>query len=138
LNPDGYTAHMRENRAGQDLNRNWVIKGAGNTGFDQPETRALADFIAKEMAGADATLEASMEYHCCIGGLIHPWAYKSERPASDVLERHVAVGKMVSELFGYRYGTVREIVGYDAVGGSDDYYLETYGRRAFSFEGEGG
>ena len=41
-------------------------------------------------------------------------------------------------IFGYDYGTVREIVGYDAVGGSDDYYLETYGRRAFSFEGKEG
>lgn len=138
MNPDGYAARQRENAHGQDLNRDFAIKAAGNDGFTQPETKAITSYIAKEATETGFSLEASMEYHCCIGGLIHPWAYTAQPLPKEALERQVEVGKQMQTIFGYRYGTVREIVGYDAVGGSDDYYLETYGRRAFSFEGAEG
>lgn len=138
LNPDGFSDGARENSNGQDLNRNFTIKAAGNNGFTEPETKNLTAYMAKEAQAMSFTLHASMEYHCCIGGLIHPWAYTSRAMDADQLQRHQPVAAMVKELFGYNAGTVREIVGYDAVGGSDDYYLETYGKRSFSFEGSEG
>jgi hypothetical protein len=138
VNPDGFDRRRRENASGQDLNRDFPNDLAGKSGFTQPETRAIADFVRKELTRNDATLEASLEYHCCIGGLIHPWAYSPEPLEPLALERHRQVGRKVQSLFGYASGTVREIVGYTAVGGSDDYYFETYGRRAFSFEGAEG
>ncbi len=138
LNPDGYTARQRENGRGQDLNRNFSIKAAGNQGFSEPETKGITTYMAKEAQATGFSLEASMEYHCCIGGLIHPWAYTASPLPKETMDRHVEVGEKMKSIFGYQYGTVREIVGYDAIGGSDDYYLETYGRRAFSFEGAEG
>ena len=75
LNPDGYEARQRENAQGQDLNRDWSIKAAGNNGFTQPETRLLAERIRQEAQAGNLAVKATMEYHCCIGGLIYPWAY---------------------------------------------------------------
>lgn len=135
INPDGYTARQRENARGQDLNRNFTIKAAGNTGFTEPETKGISDYMKREQAAMGFSLEMSMEYHCCIGGLIHPWAHTRNPLEPVAKKRHTDVGDVVKSIFGYRYGTVREIVGYEAIGGSDDYYYETYGRRAFTFEG---
>ena len=138
VNPDGYSNRRRENNRGAELNRDFAIRAAGNNGFTQPETRAIRDFVAEKVKQHSGQLEVSMEYHCCIGGLIHPWAHapKPLEPAAE--KRHVEVGELVQKTFGYRYGTTRDIVGYSATGGSDDYYYETYGRRAFSFEGSFG
>ena len=136
MNPDGYAAGQRGNASGADLNRDFSIQAAGNQGFRQPETRAISNFIAVEAQTHQLRLEATMEYHCCIGGLIHPWAWTSEGLTGESLARHQEFGEWVKDIFDYPYGTVSDILGYSAVGGSDDYYLETYGRRAFSFEGQ--
>lgn len=138
MNPDGYSNGRRENSRGADLNRDFTIQAAGNSAFRQPETRSIAEFMAKESREGNLSVEASMEYHCCIGGLIHPWAWTREPLTGEKLARHEEIGEIVSNLFQYPYGTVSDILGYSAVGGSDDYYLETYGRRAFSFEGSRG
>ncbi len=139
MNPDGYSAGRRENARGADLNRDFRIQAAGNQGFVQPETRSITDFIASESLSGDLLIEASMEYHCCIGGLIHPWAYNPQQYLTgEQLARHQEIGEIVSNLFSYPYGTVNDLLGYWAIGGSDDYYLEKYGRRAFSFEGARG
>jgi hypothetical protein len=138
FNPDGYSANRRENAVGKDLNRDFVIQAVGNQGFTQPETKQYADYIAQEMQEQNLQLEATMEYHCCIGGLIHPWNYDVSRALQgDQRTRHFRIGAKVRELMGYPHGNVRDIVNYPfgAVGGSDDYFLEKYGRRAFSFEG---
>ncbi len=136
MNPDGYSAGQRGNAVGADLNRDFKIQAAGNQGFRQPETLAVTNFVALEAQSLQLTVEATMEYHCCIGGLIHPWAWTSEGLTGDALTRHQEFGELVKDIFNYPYGTVSDILGYSAVGGSDDYYLETYGRRAFSFEGQ--
>lgn len=138
LNPDGYSRGQRTNSNGADLNRDFTIQAARNDGFRQPETRAISTFMANETSSLKLILEASMEYHCCIGGLIHPWAWTPEGLTGEPLARHQTFGASVSDIFGYPYGTVSDILGYTAIGGSDDYYLETYGRRAFSFEGQQG
>ena len=135
MNPDGYSNGLRENARGADLNRDFTIRAAGNNAFKQPETRFITQYMASETAHQNLSVEATMEYHCCIGGLIHPWAWTSDPLTGETLERHQNVGEIMQSLFGYPYGTVNDILGYSAVGGSDDYYLETYGRRAFSFEG---
>lgn len=136
MNPDGYSAGQRGNASGADLNRDFKIQAAGNDGFRQPETRSITTFVANEVKAMNLTVEATMEYHCCIGGLIHPWAWTPEGLTGEPLARHQAFGEMVKDILGYPYGTVNDILGYSAVGGSDDYYLETYGRRAFSLEGQ--
>ena len=142
-NPDGYTRGQRENANGVDLNRDYTIQAAHNQGFTQPETRAISTYVANEVQANNLTLEASMEYHCCFGSLIYPWNYDPTRALTgDLASRAQEVGSQVRQLVGYNSGNVRDTLGagYEngAVGGSDDYYLETYGRRAFSFEGTQG
>lgn len=138
VNPDGYSVGRRGNASGADLNRDFSIRAAGNQGFRQPETRAITSFIESEVRSQNLAVEATMEYHCCIGGLIHPWAWTPAGLTGEALQRHRDFGEMVTDIFSYPYGTVNDILGYSAVGGSDDYYLETYGQRAFSFEGQNG
>lgn len=136
MNPDGYSAGQRGNANGADLNRDFEIQAAGNQAFKQVETKSLTSFIRNEVSSLGLTMEATMEYHCCIGGLIHPWAWTPEGLTGEPLARHQEFGQFVNQIFGYPFGTVNDILGYSAVGGSDDYYLETYGRRAFSLEGQ--
>lgn len=141
INPDGFSSGRRENSKGADLNRDFSNPKANFTAFKQVETKSVAEFIAAEQKKHNFTLEASMEYHCCIGGLIHPNAYtRTPLPTAD-LSRHQEIGTIVKRLFKkngqpYAVGTVHTMLQYpETLGGSDDYYFHTYGRRAFSFEG---
>ena len=137
-NPDGYDLRQRENQQGLDLNRDFPVQGADNQSLQAPETRAEIAFMAKQVHDNNLSLEATMEYHCCASGLVIPWNYDvNKRLVGDQLARHQAVGEKVKALFSYPYGNVRDVVNYPAgaAGGSDDYFLQTYGRRAFSFEG---
>ena len=82
-----------------------------------------------------------MEYHCCIGALIEPWAYTYTPPAQEVRQRANEVANAMFNALGrdLEAGTVHEILNYPPTfGGSDDYYLENYGRRAYSYEGREG
>jgi hypothetical protein len=56
LNPDGVDeGFWRHNAGGVDLNRDW-------SAFNQPETRAVRDFLKKEITG-DKQLLASIDFH---------------------------------------------------------------------------
>lgn len=142
INPDGYEGRQRENSRGLDLNRNFVIKAVGNNGFSEPETKGITDLMAKETSSLSLSLDMTMEYHCCIGGLIHPWNYNvNKKLEGDLLQRKNEILSIFNPIFpGFLVGNVRDVVNYPqgAVGGSDDYYLETYQKRAFSFEGREG
>lgn len=141
LNPDGYEDGARENADGTDLNRSFPIRGANYRGIQASETKAIRDFVAQQVAEENVALEVSMEYHCCIGALIEPWAYKYEAPGADVQARNREVENALWAALGrsIEAGTVHEVLDYPLTnGGSDDYYLENYGRRAYSYEGRYG
>ena len=141
LNPDGYDNGRRENASGTDLNRSFPIRGANYPGRTAPETKAIRDYLATELATHSLSLEVSMEYHCCIGALITPWAYTRSSPSIDVRARANSVIGEMRKALGKELGagTVHEVLNYPTVnGGSDDYYLENYGRRAYSYEGRSG
>ena len=105
VNPDGYEYHRqtspeqraedggpdsgnswgRMNANRTDLNRDFRVKGAGFSGFNEPESRSLADGVEKALAGA--SLKVSLDYHCCIGdgALLYSYAFTASQrlPAAD-------------------------------------------------------
>ncbi len=135
LNPDGYVAHKRGNSNGVDLNRDWDVVPANFQGFKQSETRALAEKLAELQHRLSLRFEVTVDYHCCIGALLHPWSYKNAKlPAGDK-RRHEEVEQLAAKNLGIQLGTTDEVLGYAPLGTTKDYYYSTYGARAFTYEG---
>jgi hypothetical protein len=135
LNPDGYAAKKRTNSAGADLNRDWDIVPAGFEGFKQVETKALSEKLAYLKQDMSLRYEITVDYHCCIGALLHPWSYKNEKlPAGDKA-RHEEVEQLAAKALGIQVGTTNEVLGYAPLGTTKDFYYSTYGTRAFTYEG---
>lgn len=135
-NPDGFIAGIRENSNHVDLNRDFTIPSLGNEGFKQVETKSFVNLIHSEAKKEKFSLEFFMEYHCCIGGLIHPWAHTEKPIAKQQLAALEEIGEISKKTLGYPYGNAHEIVNYNATGASIDYIQETFMRRAFSLEGK--
>lgn len=135
-NPDGFVAGVRENANGVDLNRDFELPSMATKGVTQPETKAFLAFINGERQKENFSLELFMEYHCCIGGLIHPWTHADKSPSRGEMKVLREVGEISKKTFGYPYGNAWDIVSYNASGTSIDYIQESFMRRAFSFEGK--
>jgi hypothetical protein len=137
LNPDGYMARRRESIRGMDLNRDFDLLQANKAGFTQPETRGLTELLQTELSKMRANLALTMDYHCCVGGVIYPWGFSRTKvlpqPERD---RHLKFGSIMLEQFPrYIIGRAIEIVNYTALGASDDYYHEKFKSASFTFEG---
>jgi predicted deacylase len=48
-NPDGYDRVQRENKNGLDLNRDYPLVRANKSGFTQPETTSLVQYISNDI-----------------------------------------------------------------------------------------
>jgi hypothetical protein len=140
LNPDGYASDRRENDRGQDLNRDFDMKLAGKSGFKHPETKGLLDFLKAEQTALNWDLKLTLDYHCCVGALIYPWGHSETRqlPAAELAEHKRLANKMLGRFGNYPSGQAYQIVGYTAVGASDDWFHETFGATSFTFEGAQG
>lgn len=139
FNPDGYDARQRGNSTGQDLNRDFTVRQANFTGFRQIETKAVRDLIATQLKAYQQHLVLTMDYHCCIGAALYPWSFDpSPSVPADVLARFQAAGKVIKAAFGSQFpvGRTPDILGYDAIGTSKDFYYESFGALSFTYEGE--
>lgn len=160
INPDGYEYHRmtppdqltqeggpdsgnswgRMNAHQVDLNRDFRVKGANFDGFDEPESKALAEGVDKVLAGA--SLRVAVDYHCCIGNgaLLYSYAFSESRalPKADEDRVRRFGGFLQRELKGAALGTSPNIAGYAAVGTTMDYYYETYKAAAITYEGKYG
>lgn len=134
-NPDGFIAGERENANSMDLNRDFGLPSQGDKAATQPETKAFLSLLKSEQTSESFSLELFMEYHCCIGGLIHPWTYANKAPSRREMKALTEIGEISKSTFGYPYGNAWDIVNYNASGTSIDFIQETFMRRAFSFEG---
>jgi len=136
LNPDGYDARQRENAHGVDLNRDWDVPPAGFKGFKEIETRALAQRLEALSTQYRLSFRLTVDYHCCVGALLHPWAYKKEKlPAAD-LAKHAAIGELANRHLGeIEVGATGEVLGYFPMGTTKDYYYDRYGALSFTYEG---
>lgn len=137
MNPDGYAARQRANRNGKDLNRDFGLKSINKAGFTQPETASLISTIRTELQSQNASLNLTFDYHCCFGGVLYPWGYsKTNRLPEKAKAEHLRVGAIIINQFpSYKIGGTYELLGYAAVGNSKDFYHETFGATAFTFEG---
>ena len=136
LNPDGYEARERENANGVDLNRDWDVPPAGFSGFKEPETSTLKKQLeVMSLSDLSLTYQVTVDYHCCIGALLHPWSYtQTPLPQSD-LDKHSGIGELVKQNLGVPFGTTGDILGYYPLGTSKDYYYHRYRALSFTYEG---
>jgi len=136
VNPDGYEIHSRTNANGVDLNRDWDLPSTGYTGFREVETRLLAhQLLELEKPPHSLRYRVTVDYHCCVGAVLHPWSHGTSRLPPEARARHEAVGKLAHEIFGVAHGTTAEILGYSPLGTSKDYYYLRHGALAFTYEG---
>jgi Zinc carboxypeptidase len=139
VNPDGYDARSRENMNGADLNRDWDLKLVDFKGFNEPETKSLSEFVAKQTVGSHPlSISVTVDYHCCAGAILYPWSYTSNPLPKVDLDLHKSLSVMAENLIGISSGTTDEILGYKPVGTTKDYYYSTYRAAAFTYEGEYG
>lgn len=137
LNPDGYEKRSRTNDLGIDLNRDFTVIEAQVQGLKQPETSALASFLENDLKQENRTLELTMDYHCCIGGLLYPWSFKGPTLPPEQEIKHLNIVEIMRSTIGgeIKYGTTPNILGYSAKGTSKDFYYEHFGATSFTFEG---
>lgn len=137
LNPDGYDDDERGNSRGVDLNRDFDLPPTGDRFFREPETRLLTQWLDQELIASGARLKVTLDYHCCVGALVLPWAYSDDPLPTEANQRHVEVALAMQQILGreYAYGNSSQIVGYNSKGTSKDYYYAKYDAVAFTFEG---
>ena len=138
LNPDGYAIKTRTNLKKADLNRDFTVRRKNYFAFKQNETKALTEWLNDEIQVTGRKLAVTMDYHCCIGAVLRPWSFKTSKPPEPDMVKFDTVGRILREVFGknYKYGTTPAILKYEAVGTSKDFYYETYGAIALTFEGK--
>ncbi len=139
-NPDGYAAHKRGNGHGKDLNRDFALERARKAGFTQPETRGLVAALERELQERDLALAMTLDYHCCGTALIYPWGHseKERMPPVDERAHRKMAQLMLAGFHGYGMGQAIDVIGYTALGASDDFYHERFGAKSFTFEGAEG
>ena len=139
VNPDGYEARQRRNAENVDLNRDFEHFPTKAKNFTQKETKSLAYFIDKTLSTTNSRLLISMDYHCCVGSWLYPWAYSASPLDRFDLDAHQELLEKVKDHFpGYYYGTYKEVLDYFAWGTSTDYFYSKYGTLSFIFEGARG
>jgi len=138
MNPDGYEMLQRRNARGIDLNRSFPVGQSPRTDIavgDAPETYFWRHYLEKDLRDHQKRLALSMEYHCCSQGLIHPWNFAPVPLDAARKDDFQKASLEVTKYFDLKVGTARDIAGYSASGGSDDFYLDRFNATAFSFEG---
>ena len=139
---DGATIATPPPTEGLDLNRNFPMQwrpepeqtGAGNYPTSEPETRAIADFIAQH-----PNLNAAVAFHTFGGLLLRPYSHATdtELPQADWLN-YRAIGQKGTELTDYPATSVFE--GYCdhpknvMTGAFDDWCYEERGLFAWTVE----
>lgn len=135
VNPDGFVRKRRLNENGADLNRDFDLLPRNDSRFTQPETRALADFIERDLVASNAKLKLSLDYHCCVPALITPWTYIDAQPEAKDQSAFQTLGNIGRDILGFPYGNANQTVNYLAEGSSIDYFYAKYGTRALAIEG---
>lgn len=137
LNPDGYDNDQRGNSRGVDLNRDFDLLPTGDRFFREPETRLLTQWLDQELIVSGARLKVTLDYHCCVGALVLPWAYSDDPLPAEANQRHVDIAHLMQQTIdpNYPFGNSSQIVGYNSKGTSKDYYYAKYDATAFTFEG---
>lgn len=147
VNPDGYRYNQqtdpngggmwRKNRRnvnntdyGIDLNRNYGYQwGYDNIGsspspssmtyrgsapFSEPETLAMKWFAENH------NIQLILDYHTYSDVLLYPWGYMDQVCEDSIL--YSTYSAILTETNGFAYGTANQCIGYNANGGSFDWF----------------
>ncbi len=114
--PDGYARDVREVE-GVDPNRSYPWPGAPNARSTKC-VQALRDLFE------DVQFHATVDYHASGRMWLLPWGY-TDTPIAEGNKGNLyrQFGKQMSDLNGYRWGSVPEMVGYIAAGSSADFFF---------------
>ncbi|MGQ9847275.1 MAG: M14 family zinc carboxypeptidase [Bacteroidales bacterium] len=135
-NPNGGGMHRKNCRPtgasnlGVDLNRNfgymWGYDNIGSSPNIESDTyRGISAFSEPETQALKAFTEAKqfnfvIDYHCYSNVLLYPWGYIDATTPDDSIFR--AYSDLMTQMNGFYYGTPMQGVGYNANGGSFDWY----------------
>lgn len=113
VNPYGYDRRSRYNSARVDLNRDFDLPPENIRNFKEDETKYLSDFIDDEINKQNLSLKITVDYHCCDGSMLSPWAYSTsiQLPA-PYKQRFDHVGNLMQSTIsrGYRVGPTGAIL----------------------------
>jgi hypothetical protein len=137
-NPDGYERRRRANSNGEDLNRSFPNEGNNNRPFHQPETKLLAEWTDTYINQTNTEFKISIDYHCCQGSLLLPWAWTRSRsiPVPEFAAHEELGKKLKAQIPEHIYGQSSTTIGYSAVGTSMDYWYNQYGALSGVLEGD--
>jgi len=139
FNPDGYTAIRRENSNRKDLNRDFPLMSQNKVRLTQNETKYWVKFLEQQVQKYELDVKLSVDYHCCYGALLFPWAYTRDvKLEPEDLVRHNQLGELMKDEIDnrYVYGSTGDILWYTAAGTSKDYYYDKFKALSVTFEGE--
>ncbi len=140
VNPDGYDRRRRGNSRRVDLNRDWPNSTTPKPAqFEEPETKALADWIDSYLQQHPLTkLDLAMDYHCCVDGmLLKPWGYQKGKYLTQAEDERFEY--FIEPMLKYfpkpgKVGTPPDLL-YSAQGTTLDYWYAKYGAISLTYEG---
>lgn len=114
INADGYINNERY-CAGLDPNRDYP--------YPEDKThKPIKTIEAIIKFSHDKHIAGSLDYHCCGGDIMYPWAYTTESVRPEFLSRFKDIGNKMAASNHYTVGSISEIM-YIAKGSSADYYF---------------
>ena len=153
-NPNGGGMHRKNcrvnggNPKGVDLNRNYGFQWGyddigsspdvndetyrGTSGFSENETQIMKSFIESH------NFPLLIDYHCYSNVLLYPWGYINQLSSDSALFRKYAA--IMTKSNGFLYGTPFQALGYNANGGSFDWFYgeQTTKNKIIAFSPEAG
>ncbi|MCE7042504.1 M14 family metallopeptidase [Dyadobacter sp. CY312] len=124
LNPDGVDeGFWRHNAGGIDLNRDW-------SAFNQPETKAVRDFLKKEITG-DKKLLASIDFHSTFDDIYYVVEPARKGNVPDLVPNWLS--SLKERIPGY-LPNIKPLYSEPPTYTSFSYLFETYGAESLVYE----
>jgi len=125
LNPDGVdNGHWRHNAGGIDLNRDWTV-------FNQPEGKAVSDFLKRREAETGGRFYFGIDFHSTWDDIYYPMDPKFESNMTGVMAEWIE--SLKTGLPGY-VPNVRANARLEPAIVSRNYFLASHGMEAIVYE----
>lgn len=124
VNPDGAdNGHWRHNQGGVDLNRDWAD-------FNQPETRAIRDYLKSRIQSTD-TLLFAIDFHSTHDDIYYTLDPRLKTNSPGLISKWLT--KLKSEVPGYD-PNIKPLYFEPPTSTAFSYLFETYGAESLVFE----